>query len=267
MGNAGDESTHLGNFRVPGDTKLTCVACDPGRRNPWSPSMSERTPDDAISREILSALADGQAQSDEVTRACGAWRQQPEVRATWHAYHLIGEAMRSPDQASGSDSAAFLQRLRGRLAEEPVVFSPQAAQSVQLLGRAATAPQASVEASAAAQPLKRRMWAGPMAVAASFAVIVGVLTSNLGAPAGPSDGAQLARSGVGWSEGVVATEGVTSALGAGGSFSAVRTQGHAWLPADPKLEQVMAEQMPPARAPQTFSDTPGVIRVGGEWAR
>lgn len=226
--------------------------------------MSERKPEDDIPREILSALADGQAHSDEVTRACGAWRQQPEARATWHAYHLIGEAMRSPDQASDSDSAAFLQRLRVRLAEEPVVFSPQSAQSV---ARAGAGPEVSPEGAALVQPLKRRMWAGPMAVAASFAVIVGALTSNLGAPTGPSDGAQVARSGVGWSEGSAAPEGVSSALGAGGSFSAVRTQGHAWLPSDPRLEQAMTAQLPQTRAPQTFADTPGVIRVGGESGR
>lgn len=225
--------------------------------------MSERTPDDAIPREILSALADGQAQPDEVARACGAWRQQPGARATWHAYHLIGEAMRSPDQAAGSDSAAFLQRLRTRLADEPVVFSPQAAQTV---GRTVVLPQTSTEAADLAQPLKRRMWAGPMAVAASFAVIVGVLTLNLGAPTGGGDGAQVARSGVGWSEGAAAPEGVNSALAAGGSFSAVRTQGHAWLPADPKLEQAMAAQLPQPQPqpPQTFSDRPDVIRVGVE---
>jgi sigma-E factor negative regulatory protein RseA len=229
--------------------------------------MSERKPDDAIPREILSALADGQAHADEVTRACGAWRQQPEAQATWHAYHLIGESMRSPDQASDSDSAVFLQRLRARLADEPVVFSPQAAQSVQSVRRSVAVPLESPEAAGLVQPLKRRMWTGPMAVAASFAVIVGALTSNLGAPAGPSDGAQVARSGVGWSEGGATSEGVNSALAAGGSFSAVRTQGHAWLPADPRLEQAMAAQLPQTRPPQTFADTPSVIRVGVESGR
>ena len=220
--------------------------------------MSERSPHDAISREILSALADGQAHSDEVARACGAWRQQPEARATWHAYHLIGEAMRSPDQAAASDSAAFLQRMRARLAEEPVVLSPQSAQAV---GRAAAEPSAASSASAVVQPLKRRMWAGPMAVAASFAVIVGVLTSNLGGPIGQPDGAQVARSGVGWAEGGNDSSGLASALGAGGSFSAARAQRHVWLPSDPALEQAMTVQRPQPNPPQTFSDAPRAVRV------
>lgn len=223
--------------------------------------MSERSPDDAMTREILSALTDGQAHTDEVARACGAWRQQPDARATWHAYHLIGEAMRSPDQVAAHDSAAFLQRMRARLAEEPVVLSPQSAQSV---GRASAsaAQQLPVSASSTAvQPLKRRMWAGPMAVAASFAVIVGVLTSNLGGPATQPDGTQLARSGVGWSEGGAQSTGLASALVGGGSFSAARTQDHAWLPSDPRLEQAMVVQRPQPNPPQTFAEGPGVIRV------
>lgn len=225
--------------------------------------MSETKPDDTIAREILSALADGQAHSDEVARACGAWRHQSEARATWHAYHLIGEAMRSPDQAAASDSAAFLQRMRARLAEEPVVLSPQSAHSV---SRSA-ASQALEAASANVQPLKRRMWAGPMAVAASFAVIVGVLTANLGGPVGQPEGTQMARSGVGWAEGSGQSPGVASALGAGGSFSAARTQGHVLLPSDPRLEQAMTVQRPQPNPPQTFAEAPGVIRVSAEQGR
>lgn len=226
--------------------------------------MSERKPDDAVPREILSALADGQADADEVARACGAWRHQPEARATWHAYHLIGETMRSPEQAAGSDSAAFLQRMRARLAEEPVVLAPQSAESV---GRAAVSNPAPGGAAGVVQPLRRRMWSGPMAVAASFAVIVGVLTANLGGPAAPSDGAQVARSGVGWSEGGTDASSTASALTAGGSFSAARVQSHAWLPLDPSLEQAMITQRPQPSPPQTFSSVPGVVRVSSEPGR
>lgn len=221
--------------------------------------MSERTPDDAVTREILSALADGQADADEAARASNAWRHQPQSRATWHAYHLIGEVMRSPELAEASDSAAFLQRMRTRLAQEPVVLSPQSAQSV---GQSAAAAASRLEpdASAIVQPLRRRMWAGPMAVAASFAVIVGVLATNLGGP-GLQPDAQMARSGVGWAEGGVAAPGMASALNAGGSFSAARTQGHAWQPLDPGLEQAMVVQRPQPNPPATFSEAPALMRV------
>jgi len=220
--------------------------------------MSERDPDEVIPREILSALADGQADDDEVARACAAWRLQPESRATWHAYHLIGEAMRSPEQGACSDSAAFLQRMRARMSEEPVVLAPQAAERV---ARVAASPVVQAAAQRVVQPLKRRVWAGPMAVAASFAVIVGVLTANLGAPGASSEGAQVARSGVGWSEGEVGASTVASALSDGGSFTAARSQGHAWLPLDPSLEHAMTVQRPQPSPPQTFSSGPGLIRV------
>jgi negative regulator of sigma E activity len=226
--------------------------------------MSERLLDDAVTREILSALADGHADANEAARACGAWRHQPDARATWHAYHLIGETMRSPDQSAASDSEAFLQRLRGRLAEEPVVLAPQSAQSVGQAAQLARADEAL--AAAGMQPLKRRMWAGPMAVAASFAVIVGALTANLGGPAGNPDGAQLARSGLGWSEGNMASTSMASALGPGGSFSAARAQGPAWPSLDPRLEQAMVVQRPQPNPPATFSDAPGVVRVSAEQA-
>jgi len=226
--------------------------------------MSERLLDDAVTREILSALADGHADANEAARACGAWRHQPDARATWHAYHLIAETMRSPDQPAASDSEAFLQRLRSRLAEEPVVLAPQSAQSVGQAAQLACADEAL--AAAGEQPLKRRMWAGPMAVAASFAIIVGALTANLGGPAGNPQGTQLARSGVGWTEGGMASTGLASALGPGGSFSAARAQGAAWSVLDPRLEQAMVVQRPQPNPPATFSDAPGVVRVSAEQA-
>ena len=44
----------------------------------------------------------------------------------WHAYHLIGDVLRSDDLASapGRD-AAFLQRLSARLDDEPAVLAPE----------------------------------------------------------------------------------------------------------------------------------------------
>lgn len=222
--------------------------------------MSERTPDDAVPREILSALADGQASADEASLASSAWRLQPQARATWHAYHLIGEVMRSPDAQEASDSAAFLQRMRARLAEEPVVLSPQAASAV---GRSAAVLPQATQPQPSVQPLKRRMWTGPAAVAASFAVIVGVLTSNLGGPTGQPEAQQMARSGVGWSEGVQESTGMASALAAGGSFSAVRAQSHPWQQLDPVLERAMVVQRPQPSAPVSFSEGPELLRVGG----
>jgi len=101
----------------------------------------------------LSALADGDGGAAD--RACAHWRDDPQARRTWHAYQLIGDVMRSEDLAEpAAHDAAFLQGLRARLAAEPVVLAP--------------AP--------AAPPVRRRQpWLVPVAAAAGFVVVAGVL--------------------------------------------------------------------------------------------
>ena len=51
-------------------------------------------------RASLSALMDGD--DGAVDAACRAWRDDASLRADWHAYHLIGEVMRSEDAALGA---------------------------------------------------------------------------------------------------------------------------------------------------------------------
>lgn len=111
--------------------------------------------------EQLSALADGELGSEEVSRACAAWRSDRQSRQVWHAYHLIGDVLRSDDLASApSRDANFLGRLRERLAEEPVVLAPQP-----------------VLAAAAVAPVRRslRHWRAGAAVVAGFVVVGGAL--------------------------------------------------------------------------------------------
>ena len=61
-------------------------------------------------------------------RACAGWRDDRRARAAWHAYHLIGDVLRSrrPGRDRPRDEA-FLVALRARLADEPVVLAPQRA--------------------------------------------------------------------------------------------------------------------------------------------
>jgi sigma-E factor negative regulatory protein RseA len=124
----------------------------------------------------LSALADGQP--DALQRGCDAWRQDAQARAAWHAYHLIGDAMRSDELGPrpGSD-AAFLARLRGRLEAEPVVLAPQAA-------HATPADRVPLPARAEAPTAGRRQrWLFPAAAAAGFVAVAGVLVvARMGQP-------------------------------------------------------------------------------------
>lgn len=114
----------------------------------------------------LSALVDGHGDADA---ACSRWRDDPALRRDWHAYHLIGDVMRSEDLATRpARDAAFLAGVRARLAAEPVVLAPTR---------------------------RRQAWMVPAAAAAGFAAVAGVMVVvRLSQPA-PVDraAAQLAQ--------------------------------------------------------------------------
>ncbi len=88
----------------------------------------ESPPEDlAASHSWLSALADGRA--DACGPALQAWATDADARRTWHAYQLIGDVLRSDDLAAPAQhDEAFLVALRQRLASEPVILAPVAAQ-------------------------------------------------------------------------------------------------------------------------------------------
>lgn len=144
----------------------------------------------------LSDLADGRLDGHALERACRAWSEEAEARSTWHAYQVIGDVMRSDELAAGAgDDAAFLARLRGRLADEPVVVAP-AARPASALPAPAARP---TRTSAALQILAagRSRWLRPMAAAAGFVAVAGVvvvLRQADPAAAGPA-GAQWAAGG------------------------------------------------------------------------
>ena len=68
--------------------------------------MSSGPIDDSAAREQLSALVDGELDPAAAVRACAGWRDDAGCRATWHAYHLIGDVLRSDDLAS--DASRFM---------------------------------------------------------------------------------------------------------------------------------------------------------------
>jgi sigma-E factor negative regulatory protein RseA len=128
--------------------------------------MREQVPMDADeSRRLMSLLADGEADAAESSRGCAAWAAgDAQVRERWHAYHLIGDVLRSEDLASppGRD-LAFVQRLSLRLDAEPVVLAPQPA-----------------------PPARRRGWALPAALAAGVMALATVLVVAIGPGGGAS---------------------------------------------------------------------------------
>jgi sigma-E factor negative regulatory protein RseA len=113
----------------------------------------------------LSQAMDGDAGA--IDAALRSYAADPSARADWHAYHLIGDVLRSSDSAStAARDAGFVARLRARLADEPVPLAPRALQ----------------------RPVARQRWMAGAAVAAGFAAVAGVLVATRGsAPeAGPT---------------------------------------------------------------------------------
>ena len=148
--------------------------------------MSFDSQRDAAALERLSALVDGELDGDAAMQACSHWRESDDARSWWHAYHVIGDVLRSEDLACDpARDAGFLEALRARLKDEPVVLAPQALEHAR--------PAAAQSGNSARG--RRWSWAAPSAVAAGFAAVASVVMLTRG-PAMPSDlpaGASLAQ--------------------------------------------------------------------------
>lgn len=150
-------------------------------------------------RQALSALLDGEHERHELSMVCQAWRDDAELRQTWHTYSVIGDVLRSDDLAHEADrDAAFLARLRSRMAEEPVILAPVVSPAQDAEPSAPMPLTARASALSPAMPL-RRNWGAPLAMAAGVVTVVGVAVMMRGlAPttAAPTLAAAGAASGV-----------------------------------------------------------------------
>jgi len=120
-----------------------------------------------LPQQHLSALLDGDLQGSDaqaVQRACALWRDDARARQNWHTWNLIGDVMRSEELAQApARDAAFLARLRERLADEPVVLAPAPTVAVAVRGW-------------------RSAWWLSTAVAAGFVLVAGVMVVALNQP-------------------------------------------------------------------------------------
>ena len=69
-------------------------------------------------QEMISALADGQLRGEALDRAIETVATDPQARAAWHAYHLIGEVLRTGGLATGTAPGSFLAGFQVRLERE-----------------------------------------------------------------------------------------------------------------------------------------------------
>lgn len=117
--------------------------------------------------ELLSALADGRLEGETFARAVVLATDTPQGRVTWHAYHVVGDALRSAELADCGGDMDFLLRLRGRLAAEP---APAPAAQPEAPVRIATAPAgAPVQPEQVAANTRWKLVAGLASVAAMAA--------------------------------------------------------------------------------------------------
>jgi sigma-E factor negative regulatory protein RseA len=93
--------------------------------------------DNMDKRELISALADGQLKGDAFARAVEAAGADAQARASWCAYHLVGEVLRTGRAAPCTAPEDFLSRLQQRLREEQPGPLPLAQPAVVAAPRAA----------------------------------------------------------------------------------------------------------------------------------
>ena len=122
-------------------------------------TMNPPPTDPVEQRRLLSALADGEADSADAAAASALWAQDPAARAHWHLVQWVGDVMRSDELAHRPQrDAQLLAALRQRLQAEPVPLAPL--------------PEPLPETPRRARSWR---WLAPTAVAAGFAAVAGML--------------------------------------------------------------------------------------------
>lgn len=110
---------------------------------------------DQSAKERLSALVDGERDAADPAATCAMWAHHAEARREWHAWHLIGDVLRSEDLASDPRRDRLLcAAIRARLKREPVVLAPT---------RDVAAP-------------RRARWSVGAAIAAGFVLVAGTVS-------------------------------------------------------------------------------------------
>jgi sigma-E factor negative regulatory protein RseA len=71
--------------------------------------------------EKISALMDGELDGQQAQQQIRRLGENEELASNWHAFHLIGDAMRNERPLS----PGFSQRVNSRIAAEPTILAPR----------------------------------------------------------------------------------------------------------------------------------------------
>jgi sigma-E factor negative regulatory protein RseA len=135
-------------------------------------------------RELISAMADGQLRGDAFARGIELAARDPAAFEAWQTYHLIRDVLRSGDLAAGTLPNVFLRRLQSRLQHEPQLAAAASTRAVEPLARAATPRQAASNDA----NFRWKLAAG----FASLTAVAAIAWSAIGGFAGKPEQAQLA---------------------------------------------------------------------------
>ena len=89
--------------------------------------------------ERVSAFMDGEIDESEVTGQVRRMKEDPQLRAAWGTYHLIGDTLRGEKIGLSQD---FTGKLGARLAEEPTILAPRSRTPLQASARRFALPVA-----------------------------------------------------------------------------------------------------------------------------
>ncbi|MDO5086265.1 MAG: sigma-E factor negative regulatory protein [Comamonadaceae bacterium] len=183
-------------------------------------------------------LMDGRLTGSDFAHAVHLVTHDEHARATWHAWHVIGDVMRSTDLAACTHDAAFLSRLRQRLQQE----APAPAALPLPAAPAAAMPALAQQPAANDSVFRWKLVAG----LASFAAVAAIGWTTLGAigpqPAGP----QLAHNGSGRTNAAAAQAPAARAPRATALAAASADSG---VLRDPRLDDLLAAHRQAAGAP------------------
>ncbi|MES2950195.1 MAG: sigma-E factor negative regulatory protein [Pseudomonadota bacterium] len=78
----------------------------------------------SIPNEHISDFVDGHLPDEECAQALDDLLSDPQAMKTWHAYHVVGDVLRSAELAPSNRDLAFLEKLERRLAQEQPARPP-----------------------------------------------------------------------------------------------------------------------------------------------
>ena len=132
--------------------------------------------------ERLSAFVDGEFEGHSSAGEGGFAQFDHEARATWSAYHLIGDVLRSDDLArSPAASQSFMASFAARLEAEPHLLAPAALAT----GRAGAGQFGRLLA-------LRHRFVPTLAVAAAAAMLTWIVVPQMRGAGGAGSGVQVA---------------------------------------------------------------------------